>query len=80
MKQWRTRNTSIGVWGSRRLFGNPTTRWDGSVAAKGQGEFTLLHSMPGPGYFHLLLQAEDGDKSGTFANVYFGTGDNVLRK
>jgi hypothetical protein len=44
---------------------------------KGQGEFTLLHSMFGTGYFHLQMLT-DGNKN--LANVYFGTGDNVLRK
>jgi RNA polymerase sigma factor (sigma-70 family) len=51
-----------------------------ATVAKGQGEFTLLHSMAGPGYFHLLLESQDGDRWVRFANVYFGTGDNVLRK
>jgi RNA polymerase sigma factor (sigma-70 family) len=46
---------------------------------KGQGEFTLLHGMVGPGFFHLNLTARDR-YSVSFANVYFGTGDNVLRK
>jgi RNA polymerase sigma factor (sigma-70 family) len=46
---------------------------------KGQGEFTVLHGMAGPGSFHLILTAVD-KYSNWFANVYFGTGDNVLRK
>jgi RNA polymerase sigma factor (sigma-70 family) len=44
-----------------------------------QGEFTLVHGMVGPGYFHLVL-ADPERYSQPFANVYFGTGDNVLRK
>jgi RNA polymerase sigma factor (sigma-70 family) len=44
-----------------------------------EGEFTLLHGMAGPGYFHLVL-ADPERYSRAFANVYFGTGDNVLRK
>jgi len=47
--------------------------------AKQQGEFTLVHGMVGPGYFHLYLAPAE-NYSRTFANVYFGTGDNVLRK
>jgi RNA polymerase sigma factor (sigma-70 family) len=47
---------------------------------KGKGEFTLLHTMNGPGSFHLCLVAWDRDRSVTIANVYFGTGDNVWRK
>ncbi|HWY88162.1 MAG TPA: sigma-70 family RNA polymerase sigma factor, partial [Gemmataceae bacterium] len=47
--------------------------------AKGQGEFTVVHGMAGPGSFHLVLAAVD-KYSNAFANVYFGTGDNVWRK
>jgi len=43
---------------------------------KGEGEFTLLHCMGGPGYFHLQLHAKDHK----VADVYFGTGDTVYRK
>jgi RNA polymerase sigma factor (sigma-70 family) len=46
---------------------------------KEKGEFTLMHSMAGPGYFHLYLAAPE-NYSHAFANVYFGTGDSVLRK
>ena len=48
-------------------------------ADKPEGEFTLVHGMAGPGYFHLYLASPDR-YSRYFANVYFGTGDNVLRK
>ncbi len=44
---------------------------------KGQGEFTLLHGMVCPGYFHLTLSS---DKQWALADVYFGTGDTVYRK
>jgi RNA polymerase sigma factor (sigma-70 family) len=47
-----------------------------TIVAKGQGDFTLVHHMEGRGYFHLLLEAPEG----RFANVYFGTDDNILRK
>jgi RNA polymerase sigma factor (sigma-70 family) len=47
---------------------------------KGQGEFTLLHGMSGPGYFHLHLVGPNEQQYDTVANVYFGTGDNVWRK
>jgi RNA polymerase sigma factor (sigma-70 family) len=46
---------------------------------KGEGEFTLLHSMAGPGYFHLQLRGQEEGKSPTLADVYFGTGDTVWR-
>ena len=46
---------------------------------KESGDFTLMHGMSGPGYFHLVL-ANPERYSEAFANVYFGTGDNVLRK
>jgi RNA polymerase sigma factor (sigma-70 family) len=45
---------------------------------KGQGEFTLLHNMSSPGYFHLHLIGPTYND--TVANVYFGTGENVWRK
>jgi hypothetical protein len=46
---------------------------------KREGEFTLVHGMSGPGYFHLYL-ADPDRYSRMFANVYFGTGDNVWRE
>ena len=46
---------------------------------KQEGEFALIHGMAGPGYFHLNLTAKDS-YSRSFANVYFGTGDNVWRE
>jgi hypothetical protein len=46
---------------------------------KESGEFTIMHGMAWPGYFHLVL-ADPERYSEAFANVYFGTGDNVLRK
>jgi RNA polymerase sigma factor (sigma-70 family) len=45
---------------------------------KGEGEFTLLHGLGGPGAFHLTLTPTD--KYTALADVYFGTGDNVYRK
>jgi RNA polymerase sigma factor (sigma-70 family) len=46
---------------------------------KQEGEFTLVHGMAGTGHFHLVL-SDPERYSRMFANVYFGTGDNVLRK
>ena len=46
---------------------------------KQEGEFTLVHGMAGPGHFHLIL-TDPERYSDWYANVYFGTGDNVLRK
>ena len=66
--------TAGGAWGAI------TTTLDlQSVAVdKREGEFTLVHGMLGPGHFHLILT--DAERySRCFANVYFGTGDNVLR-
>jgi RNA polymerase sigma factor (sigma-70 family) len=59
----------------------PTSTLDLQMAEvdKPEGEFTLVHGMSGPGYFHVYLAHPDR-YSRTFANVYFGTGDNVLRK
>ena len=68
--------TATGDWGRE-----PTATLDLQAVSveKQEGEFTLVHGMAGPGYFHLYL-ADPERYSRTFANVYFGTGDNVLRK
>ena len=50
-----------------------------TILDKEKGEFTLMHGMAGPGYFHLYLASPDR-YSQMFANVYFGTGANVWRK
>ena len=68
--------TSNGTWG---LTGTPTMDLQSTTLDKPKGEFTLLHGMAGPGYFHLYLASPER-YSRMFANVYFGTGDNVLRK
>jgi len=62
-------------------WNQPTATLDLQMADadKPEGEFTLIHSMLGPGYFHVVLASPDR-YSRTFANVYFGTGENVLRK
>jgi hypothetical protein len=67
--------TATGDWSQ------PTTTLDLQLTEleKQEGEFTLVHGMAGPGYFHLYL-ADPERYSRLFANVYFGTGDNVLRK
>lgn len=43
---------------------------------RGEGRFALLHDVPGPGYFHLVLVAEDGRE---VADVYFGHGETLLQ-
>jgi len=48
-------------------------------ADKPEGEFTLVHGMLVDGHFHIYLAHPDR-YSRMFANVYFGTGDNVFRK
>jgi RNA polymerase sigma factor (sigma-70 family) len=67
--------TAGGAWGA------VTTTLDlQSIAVdKQEGEFTLVHGMSGPGYFHLYLASPER-YSRYFANVYFGTGDNVWRE
>jgi RNA polymerase sigma factor (sigma-70 family) len=68
--------TATGNWGT-----TPTANMDlqYTTLERQKGEFTLMHGMGGPGYFHLYL-ADPNRYSRYFANVYFGTGDNVLRK
>jgi RNA polymerase sigma factor (sigma-70 family) len=68
--------TASGSWGL-----TPTANMDLQYTAvdKQTGEFALMHGMAGPGYFHLVLTSPER-YSAMFANVYFGTGDNVWRK
>ncbi|HLN32468.1 MAG TPA: sigma-70 family RNA polymerase sigma factor [Gemmataceae bacterium] len=62
-----------GPWGRTASLDLQSTPVD-----KREGEFALVHGMAGPGYFHLYL-AEAERYSHWFADVYFGTGDNVYR-
>ena len=65
--------TASGAWGQTSDLDLQSTAVDGQ-----EGEFSLIHGLAGPGYFHLVLT--DVEKySRSFANVYFGTGDNVYR-
>jgi RNA polymerase sigma factor (sigma-70 family) len=77
-----------GKRGTLYFFETATGNWTQTSAImdlqnitldKEKGEFTLMHGMEGPGYFHLIL-TDPERYSQWFANVYFGTGDNVLRK
>jgi len=68
--------TSTGNWDNS----GPDFDLQHAKVRTGQGEFTLVHGMGGPGYFHLHLIAENRGQYTTLANVYFGTGNNVLRK
>jgi RNA polymerase sigma factor (sigma-70 family) len=47
---------------------------------RGQGHFTLVHAMSWPGSLHVELMVSDRGRPVRIANVYFGTGANVLRK
>jgi RNA polymerase sigma factor (sigma-70 family) len=67
--------TASGAWGGITT----TLDLQSTAVDKQEGEFTLVHGMLGTGYFHLVL-ADPERYSQMFANVYFGTGDNVLRK
>jgi hypothetical protein len=67
--------TAGGAWGGISTIHDLQT----TTVDKQEGEFTLVHGMLGEGNFHLVLS--DAERySRMFANVYFGTGDNVLRK
>jgi RNA polymerase sigma factor (sigma-70 family) len=66
--------TAGGPWGETAELDLQTT-----VVNQPTGEFTLLHGMAGQGSFHIVLTEPD-DYSRMFANVYFGTGDNVYRR
>jgi hypothetical protein len=74
--------------GTLYFYETATGNWNNSGATldlqvlhlpKGQGEFTVVHGMAGPGWFHLVLSEVDR-YSHAYANVYFGTGENVLRE
>jgi hypothetical protein len=67
--------TATGDWGRSATV---TLDLQATAVDKQQGEFTLIHGMAGPGHFHLYLAPAE-NYSRRFANVYFGTGDNVLR-
>lgn len=68
--------TAGGDWGNASLA---TLDLQMADANKQEGEFTMVHGMSGDGWFHIVLS--DPEKySRMFANVYFGTGDNVWKK
>jgi RNA polymerase sigma factor (sigma-70 family) len=67
--------TAGGVWGAITT----TLDLQSTTVDKQEGEFALVHGMSGPGSFHLVL-ADPDRYSRPFANVYFGTGDNVYRR
>lgn len=67
--------TATGDWGALTT----TLDLQSIDVDKKEGDFSLVHGMAGPGHFHLYL-ADPKRYSRMFANVYFGTGDNVLRK
>lgn len=58
--------TSTGDWPNS----GPAFDLQTMAVEKGSGEFTLMHSMGGPGQFHVQLLADDGHQE-TLANVYF---------
>jgi RNA polymerase sigma factor (sigma-70 family) len=68
--------TANGGWGNS---GSATMDLQTVALEQEKGEFTVMHAMGGPGYFHLYLASPDR-YSRYFANVYFGTGASVLRK
>ncbi len=66
--------TAGGAWGETADLDLQSTEVNQPT-----GEFILLHGMAGHGHFHVCLT--DPDRySRMFANVYFGTGDNVYRQ
>jgi RNA polymerase sigma factor (sigma-70 family) len=66
--------TAGGAWGAI----STTLDLQSTDVDKPEGEFALVHGMSGPGNFHLILTEADR-YSRWFADVYFGTGDNVWR-
>jgi RNA polymerase sigma factor (sigma-70 family) len=68
--------TADGAWGNSGIATMDLQTVD---LEQEKGEFTVMHVMGGPGYFHLYLASPES-YSRYFANVYFGTGPSVLRK
>jgi RNA polymerase sigma factor (sigma-70 family) len=66
--------TAEGAWNQAATLDLQTVEVD-----QREGEFALVHGMSGPGCFHLYL-ADPENYQRYFANVYFGTGDNVWRE
>jgi RNA polymerase sigma factor (sigma-70 family) len=66
--------TAGGPWGQTASLDLQSTTVDSQ-----NGEFALVHGMAGPGHFHVILTAADS-YSRWFADLYFGTGDNVWRE
>jgi hypothetical protein len=52
---------------------NMDLQW--APVSRGTGRFVLQHKMHGPGWFHVNLCGEETE----LADLYFGTGDTVLR-
>ena len=45
------------------------------VEGCGEGRFALVHEMPGPGYFHLILRGDGRE----LVDLYFGKGETLLK-
>ena len=68
-------------WETAKGWHNSGPNMDTQVmhVRQGEGKFALLHDMPGPGYFHLVLHAGKGSERTTVADVYFGRGETLLK-
>jgi hypothetical protein len=64
-------------WQTAKNWHNSGPNIDTQVerAKKGEGRFTLLHHMRGPGWFHVVMRADGRE----VADVYFGHGDTLLK-
>ena len=51
-----------------------------TTVGKGSGTFALVHSMQGPGFFHVSMSGTRAGEDVRVSNVYFGRGDNLLRE
>jgi hypothetical protein len=69
----RPQVVSDDPWGDTASLDLQSTELDAQ-----EGDFALIHGMAGRGYFHLSL-TDANRYSNWFADVYFGSGDNVLR-
>jgi len=56
----------------------PTQRTQSAMVDQGDGHFSLFLYLPYDGKPHVSFYPADGGES--FANLYFGTGDSVLKR
>jgi len=70
--------TSVTANKPKQGLGAPTQRTQSVLVEQGDGHFSLILYIPYDGNPHVSFYPADGGES--FANLYFGTGDLVLKR